>query len=66
MSAWASHDYTGGHGTLHAFRRHTAFALALCCSLGVSTAEAQQKLLTLDDIYDPQKRVNFSGAPPPA
>jgi len=24
---------------------------------------AQNKLLTIDDIYDPQKRVNFSGTP---
>jgi dipeptidyl-peptidase-4 len=31
----------------------------------VSTAAtAQQKLLTIDDIYDPAKRVNFSGTPP--
>src|SRR5512138_1170147 len=27
---------------------------------------AQQKLLTLDDIYGPTSRVNFSGAPAPA
>jgi dipeptidyl-peptidase-4 len=27
-------------------------------------ASAQDKLLTLDDIYDPAKRVNFSGNPP--
>jgi len=26
---------------------------------------AQQKLLTLDDIYDPDRRVNFSGTPAP-
>ncbi len=26
---------------------------------------AQRKALTLDDIYDPAKRVSFSGAPPP-
>ena len=27
-------------------------------------AAAQQKLLTLDDLFDPQKRVDFGGAPP--
>src|SRR5262245_18375398 len=27
-------------------------------------ASAQDKLLTLDDLYDPEKRVNFSGDPP--
>jgi dipeptidyl-peptidase-4 len=29
-----------------------------------SLASAQQKLLTLDDLYDPQKRVDFSGTVP--
>ncbi|HKQ75427.1 MAG TPA: S9 family peptidase [Blastocatellia bacterium] len=29
-----------------------------------SVASAQDKLLTLDDLYDPEKRVNFSGTPP--
>src|SRR5688500_3639982 len=28
------------------------------------TAAAQQRLLTLDDIYDPDKRVDFSGSAP--
>lgn len=32
--------------------------------LFVSFANAQQKLLTIDDIYDAQKRVNFSGSLP--
>jgi len=27
------------------------------------TSAAQQKLLTIDDIYDPQKRANFDGHP---
>ena len=31
-----------------------------------AVAAAQQKPLTLDDIYDPGKKVNFSGNPPPA
>ncbi|HEU4388703.1 MAG TPA: S9 family peptidase [Blastocatellia bacterium] len=26
---------------------------------------AQEKLLTIDDIYDPEARINFSGSPPP-
>src|SRR5215210_3742830 len=29
-------------------------------------ADAQQRLLTIDDIYDPVKRVDFSGNPAPA
>jgi dipeptidyl-peptidase-4 len=36
-------------------------AALLLCSL---PAAAQQRLLTLDDLYDPQKRVDFNGAPP--
>lgn len=28
-----------------------------------AAAEAQQKMLTIDDIFDPQKRVRFGGAP---
>ena len=35
-----------------------AFALLLACS---SIAWAQEKLLTIDDIYDPVKKVDFSG-----
>ncbi|MEO8258468.1 MAG: S9 family peptidase [Acidobacteriota bacterium] len=31
-----------------------------------SPIHAQQRLLTIDDIYDPGRRVNFSGTPPPA
>jgi dipeptidyl-peptidase-4 len=30
----------------------------------VAGAEAQQRLLTLDDIYDPEARINFSGSTP--
>jgi len=37
-----------------------ATTLFLNCS-----ASAQDRLLTLDDLYDPEKRVNFSGNPPP-
>jgi dipeptidyl-peptidase-4 len=36
--------------------------LLLLCSAGV--ALAQEKLLTIDDIFDPVKKVNFSGTPP--
>jgi dipeptidyl-peptidase-4 len=38
-------------------------ALALVCAL-TTTARSQQKLLTLDDIYDPQRQTNFSGMAP--
>ncbi|HEX7956272.1 MAG TPA: DPP IV N-terminal domain-containing protein, partial [Pyrinomonadaceae bacterium] len=37
------------------------FALLALCP---AAARAQDKLLTIEDIYDPAKRVNFSGAPP--
>src|SRR2546421_8734792 len=37
-----------------------AFALLFCCS---SHAWAQEKLLTIDDIYDPDKKVDFSSTP---
>ena len=44
-------------------RLFTAYSIAIILSL-VSTATAQQKLLTIDDIFDPAKRVNFSGTTP--
>ena len=44
--------------------RHTFFALALALLTLSSAARAQDRLLTMDDIFDPQKRVDFSGAPP--
>jgi dipeptidyl-peptidase-4 len=37
------------------------FALLLLCP---AAARAQDKLLTVEDIFDPAKRVNFSGSPP--
>lgn len=37
--------------------------LLVLFSLCASPAFAQQKLLTIDDIFDPQKRVNFNGNP---
>ncbi len=41
----------------------------LCCALAfvlalTISAQAQQKLLTIDDIFDPAKRVNFNGSTP--
>src|SRR5436190_21749241 len=36
--------------------------LLVACSF-TTRSFAQQKLLTIDDIFDPQKRVNFSGTP---
>ena len=30
----------------------------------ISSASAQQKLLTLDELFDPRSKVNFSGSPP--
>ena len=38
--------------------------LLLLFSLSSVSSQAQQKLLTIDDIFDPVKRVNFSGAVP--
>jgi hypothetical protein len=38
---------------------------ALTILLATAAPMAQQKLLTLDDIYGPTNRVNFSGAPAP-
>ena len=44
-------------------RSHLYLATALLLSLGI-TALSQQKLLTIDDIFDPAKRVNFNGTTP--
>jgi dipeptidyl-peptidase 4 len=44
-------------------RSKSLLALALLLSLG-NTTHSQQKLLTIDDIFDPAKRVNFNGTPP--
>ena len=43
-------------------RLHLALAFVLALSV---CAQAQQKLLTIDDIFDPAKRVNFNGTTPP-
>lgn len=42
-------------------RLHLALAFVLALSV---CAQAQQKLLTIDDIFDPAKRVNFNGTTP--
>jgi hypothetical protein len=47
----------------HQRRSRPLLTLTLLC-LCSTTLLAQSKLLTLDDIYDPVKRVNFNGQPP--
>jgi len=44
-------------------RRQGAFAVVFLCFFA-SAAAAQQKLLTLDELFDPRSKVNFSGSPP--
>jgi dipeptidyl-peptidase 4 len=44
-------------------RFHFHLATALLLSLGVAV-QSQQKLLTIDDIFDPDKKVNFNGTTP--
>ena len=41
-----------------------AVALALAYGAAALLAQGGQKRLTLDDIYDPQTQVSFSGAAP--
>jgi dipeptidyl-peptidase 4 len=45
--------------------RRLAWSVAVWL-VAVSSVAAQQKPLTLDDIYDPDKRIRFSGSPSPA
>lgn len=45
-------------------RRHLIFPIGLLFLAIVSSARAQQKLLTIDDIFDPVKKVNFGGSVP--
>ena len=48
-------------------RRHTKFLVtALYLFAWPSAAPAQDKLITLDDLFDPVKKVDFGGAPPAA
>jgi len=44
-------------------RFHFCLAMAVLLSLG-NAAHAQNKLLTIDDIFDPVKKVNFNGSTP--
>jgi dipeptidyl-peptidase-4 len=46
--------------------RKIRFALSITLVLFcvITQTSAQDKLLTIDDLYDPQKRVDFSGSPP--
>ncbi|HKP71423.1 MAG TPA: DPP IV N-terminal domain-containing protein, partial [Pyrinomonadaceae bacterium] len=44
--------------------RLTIFSLVLILLSVSAAALAQDRLLTVDDIYDPVKRVNFNGTPP--
>jgi dipeptidyl-peptidase-4 len=44
-------------------RQKHLFAAALLLLVSLAPALAQEKLLTIDDIYDPAKRVDFGGFP---
>ena len=46
-------------------RRPILVFAGLLIVTATSLTYAQQRLLTIDDIYDPGRRVNFSGNPPP-
>ncbi|HKX30470.1 MAG TPA: S9 family peptidase, partial [Blastocatellia bacterium] len=44
--------------------RRTLFILFMCCLCWPgATGIAQEKHLTLDDLYDPARRINFNGSP---
>ncbi len=45
-------------------QRHSLFTLVLLALALCIPALAQEKLLTLDDIFDPAKKINFSGTTP--
>ena len=45
-----------------AFRRRVCLPIVLLV-VAATAAAAQQRLLTLDNIYDPDRRVNFNGNP---
>ncbi|MGZ8844611.1 MAG: DPP IV N-terminal domain-containing protein, partial [Pyrinomonadaceae bacterium] len=44
-------------------RNHTRQLIALLFLIVIPSVSAQNKLLTIDDLFDPAKRVNFSGTP---
>jgi hypothetical protein len=43
---------------------HSRLLVIILALLFISPVYAQDKLLTLDDLYDPSSRVNFNGNPP--
>lgn len=43
--------------------RHLASALILCAVVVALDAQSKPRLLTVDDIYNPGRRLNFSGTP---
>ncbi len=45
-------------------RRSSALVVTLLLFVLRATTPAQEKSLTIDDIYDPVKKVNFDGSPP--
>ncbi|MEW6207368.1 MAG: S9 family peptidase [Acidobacteriota bacterium] len=45
-------------------RRYRFASVILALILVSSSAQAQNKLLTIDDLFDPEKRINFNGSPP--
>jgi dipeptidyl-peptidase-4 len=48
---------------LKLLRKTSIVGLLLTIAVSAAASFAQNKLLTIDDIFDPQKRVNFSGNP---
>jgi dipeptidyl-peptidase-4 len=44
-------------------RNHTRQLIAILFLAVIPSVHAQNKLLTIDDLFDPAKRVNFSGTP---
>ena len=47
-----------------AFVLATAFLVFAFLTFATQPLKAQNKLLTIDDIFDPDKKVNFSGSTP--
>ncbi len=45
-------------------RRISVFISVLILLLATARASTQEKLLTLDDIYDPKTKININGSPP--
>jgi dipeptidyl-peptidase-4 len=66
MDSTAGRSIHCGQAWLHGsgIRLRLLFCLLVCLSVARPVL-AQQKALAFDDIYDPGRRVNFSGAPSP-